>query len=54
MARLVSRGHAVLEPGYGELACRTEGQGRLPDAPEIVEEIESILTPKDLQENGSS
>ena len=29
LARLVFRGHAVLEPGYGELACRVEGQGRL-------------------------
>ena len=48
-ARLVSHGYAVLEPGYGELACRTEGQGRLPDVPEIVEEIESILSQKDLQ-----
>jgi len=47
--RLVSHGYAVLEPGYGELACRTEGQGRLPDALEIVEEIESLLSPKDLQ-----
>jgi phosphopantothenoylcysteine decarboxylase/phosphopantothenate--cysteine ligase len=35
LARLVARGHTVLEPGYGELACRTEGQGRLPDAPEM-------------------
>ena len=50
LARLVARGHTVLEPGYGELACHTEGQGRLPDAPEIAEEIETILTPKDLCE----
>ena len=48
LARLVARGHTVLEPGYGELACRTEGQGRLPDALEIAEEIEAILTEKDL------
>ena len=48
-ARLVSRGYAVLEPGYGELACRMEGWGRLPDVPEIVDEIESLLSPKDLQ-----
>ncbi len=47
--RLVTRGHALLEPGYGELACRSEGQGRLPDAPDIVEEIEAILSPKDLR-----
>jgi len=50
LARLVARGHTFLEPGYGELACHTEGQGRLPDAPEIAEEIEAILTPKDLCE----
>lgn len=49
LARLVSRGHQVLEPGYGELACRVEGQGRLAEPPEIAQEIESILTPKDLQ-----
>ncbi len=49
LARLVAHGHTVLEPGYGELACRTEGQGRLPDAPEIAEEIETMLTEKDLR-----
>lgn len=49
MARLLSRGYAILEPGYGELACRTEGQGRLPEAPEIAEEIESLLSHKNLQ-----
>lgn len=49
MARLIARGYAILEPAYGELACRTEGQGRLPEAPEIVEEIESLLSPKTLE-----
>jgi phosphopantothenoylcysteine decarboxylase/phosphopantothenate--cysteine ligase len=49
LARLVSRGHTVLEPGYGELACRTEGQGRLAEVGKIVEEIETILAPKDLR-----
>jgi len=49
LARLVSRGHMILEPGYGELACRVEGQGRLAEPLEIAEEIESILTPKNLQ-----
>jgi phosphopantothenoylcysteine decarboxylase/phosphopantothenate--cysteine ligase len=48
LAGLVSRGHMVMEPGYGELACRAEGQGRLGDPADIVEEIETILTPKDL------
>jgi phosphopantothenoylcysteine decarboxylase/phosphopantothenate--cysteine ligase len=50
LAGLVSRGHAVLEPGYGELACRVEGRGRLAEPLEIAEEIESILTVKDLQD----
>jgi phosphopantothenoylcysteine decarboxylase / phosphopantothenate---cysteine ligase len=49
LASLVSRGHALLEPGYGELACRAEGQGRLAEPLEIVEEIESILTAKELR-----
>ena len=49
LARLVSRCHTILEPGYGELACRVEGQGRLAEPSEIAEEIESMLTPKDLQ-----
>jgi phosphopantothenoylcysteine decarboxylase / phosphopantothenate---cysteine ligase len=50
LAKLVSRGHAVLEPGYGELACRVEGRGRLAEPPEIAEEIESLLTVKDLRD----
>ena len=49
LARLVSRGHTILEPGYGELACRVEGQGRLAEPQEIAEEIEAILTLKDFQ-----
>ncbi len=47
--RLRSLGHTVLEPGYGELACRTEGQGRLAEVGDIAEEIEAMLTPKDLR-----
>jgi phosphopantothenoylcysteine decarboxylase/phosphopantothenate--cysteine ligase len=50
LERLVSRGYTFMEPGYGELACRTEGQGRLPDAPEIAEEIEALLSPKNLRQ----
>jgi phosphopantothenoylcysteine decarboxylase / phosphopantothenate---cysteine ligase len=50
LAGLISRGHAVLEPGYGELACRAEGQGRLAEPLEIAEEIESVLTVKDLRD----
>jgi phosphopantothenoylcysteine decarboxylase/phosphopantothenate--cysteine ligase len=49
LARLAAHGHAILEPGYGELACRTEGQGRLAEVMEIAEEIEILLSPKDLR-----
>lgn len=45
---LAARGYFLLEPGYGGLACKTEGAGRLPEREEILEEIERILTPKDL------
>jgi len=48
MARLIAHGYAILEPGYGELACRIEGQGRLPEGQEIAEEIESLFSPKNL------
>ncbi len=49
MARLIARGYTILEPAYGELACRTEGQGRLPEVPEIAEEIETLVSPKNLE-----
>ncbi len=47
--KLTARGYRFMEPGYGELACKTEGQGRLPDIGEIVDEALSILTTKDLE-----
>jgi phosphopantothenoylcysteine decarboxylase/phosphopantothenate--cysteine ligase len=48
LARLASLGVRILEPGVGALACRTEGQGRLPEVAEIAEEIVSCLTVQDL------
>lgn len=48
MEKLAGRGYSLLAPAYGELACKTEGAGRLPDIAEIVEEVEAILTVKDL------
>ncbi|MBN1664161.1 MAG: bifunctional phosphopantothenoylcysteine decarboxylase/phosphopantothenate--cysteine ligase CoaBC [Deltaproteobacteria bacterium] len=48
LAKLAENGYRILEPAYGELAERTEGAGRLPEVPEIVDEVESILTAKDL------
>ncbi|PKN70492.1 MAG: bifunctional phosphopantothenoylcysteine decarboxylase/phosphopantothenate--cysteine ligase CoaBC [Deltaproteobacteria bacterium HGW-Deltaproteobacteria-12] len=46
--RLKKYGYVIMDSGYGELACKTQGAGRLPDASAIVEEIETLLTPKDL------
>jgi len=48
MEKLAARGYFVLAPAYGGLACKTEGAGRLPEIEDIVEEIETMLTVKDL------
>jgi len=48
MNKLISRGYLFMESAYGELACSAEGYGRLPEIPDIVEEIESVLTVKDF------
>jgi len=48
ISKLIAGGYLFMVPGYGELACKAEGYGRLPEIPDIVEEVESILTPKDL------
>lgn len=45
---LKTRGCAVMEPGSGELACHTDGPGRLPEPEEIVEEARMLLTRQDL------
>jgi phosphopantothenoylcysteine decarboxylase/phosphopantothenate--cysteine ligase len=46
--RLRSRGFHFIDPEAGELACGYEGKGRLAEIPAIVEEIRSILSPRDL------
>lgn len=43
---LQSYGYAILEPDSGLLACGVEGQGRLPEAEDIYNEIIKILNPK--------
>ena len=45
---LKARGCTVLEPGSGELACHTEGAGRLPEPEDIVEEARMLLATRDL------
>ena len=39
----------ILEPGSGELACKTTGTGRLPDPEFIVDRLAKLLTPGDLK-----
>jgi len=46
--KLTSRGYHMIEADSGELACKSEGVGRLPELSDIVEEVKSILTEKDL------
>ncbi|MCX7982685.1 MAG: bifunctional phosphopantothenoylcysteine decarboxylase/phosphopantothenate--cysteine ligase CoaBC [Syntrophales bacterium] len=46
--RLVGLGYQFVPPGYGELACKTEGEGRLADLSAIMEGIKRALTPQDL------
>jgi len=46
--KLKNNKYVIMESGVGELACKTRGAGRLPEIPEIVEEIEKLLTPQNL------
>jgi phosphopantothenoylcysteine decarboxylase/phosphopantothenate--cysteine ligase len=48
MRKLASRGCHVMAAGEGELACKTEGSGRLPDIQNILDEVQVLLTEKDL------
>ena len=45
---LKSLGYHLVEPSVGELACGTEGIGRLAEIDDIIEEIDSLLSEKDL------
>ena len=46
--KLKEIGYVVMESAEGELACNTTGKGRLPDIPEIIEEIKALFTPQDF------
>ncbi|NPV03249.1 MAG: bifunctional phosphopantothenoylcysteine decarboxylase/phosphopantothenate--cysteine ligase CoaBC [Syntrophaceae bacterium] len=48
MGKLAAKGYRFVEAGYGELACKTEGYGRLAPLEDIVEDAEDLLTAKDL------
>jgi phosphopantothenoylcysteine decarboxylase / phosphopantothenate---cysteine ligase len=46
--KLEGNGFQFMEPGSGDLACGTQGKGRLPTIEEIIEKMEDIFTKKDL------
>jgi phosphopantothenoylcysteine decarboxylase / phosphopantothenate---cysteine ligase len=48
LAKLKSRGLAVMEPAAGPLACGAVGLGRLPEPDLIVEACAGLLAPQDL------
>jgi len=48
LQKLKEAGYEFMEPGVGDLACGTEGKGRLPTLEEILEKMEDIFTEKDL------
>ncbi len=47
--KLREMGFEIMEPGTGDLACGTQGKGRLPTIEEILEKMEDIFTRKDLK-----
>jgi len=49
LATLRARGVEIMEPDAGLLACGDEGAGRMPDPPVIVERIQQLFRPKDLE-----
>ena len=48
LSRLKNRGIEVMDPDAGQLACRTEGPGRLPEPTNIVEQAEMLVSQQDL------
>jgi len=50
IGRLRERGYHLMSPGEGSLACGMEGEGRLSDLDDIVEEAVDLLTAKDLKD----
>jgi len=46
VAKLRARGFKIVEPGYGSLACGTEGKGRLADLEDILAAVRQTLDRK--------
>ncbi len=49
MERLSERGHFMVEPGFGQMACGDVGRGRLAEWPEIEEAIFRSITSQTLK-----
>lgn len=49
MEKLKKYGYHFIDSETGELACGYEGKGRMAEPSDILEEIETILSPKDLK-----
>jgi len=49
LVALKRRGTHIMEPSEGQLACRSEGRGRLPEPGEILETIRSLVGSQDLK-----
>lgn len=49
MNKLKGYGYNFIDSETGELACGYEGKGRMAEPADIMEEIETILSPKDLK-----
>ncbi len=47
---LENDGVFILEPGSGELACKTSGIGRLPEPGMISDRVDKFFAPKDLKD----
>ena len=48
IVKLKKHGYTVMDAETGELACKTEGPGRMPDPDRIVDMINFMLSKKDL------
>ncbi|MBN1850976.1 MAG: bifunctional phosphopantothenoylcysteine decarboxylase/phosphopantothenate--cysteine ligase CoaBC [Deltaproteobacteria bacterium] len=49
LKRIAERGYVIMDPAEGELACHTEGKGRLPDPQEIMEKVRFLISGQDLK-----
>lgn len=49
LTRLRDRGVEIIEPVDGLLACGEEGAGKMPDVPDLVQAVQSLLVTRDLE-----